>query len=98
MEKRYEDIFRFLSVGNTHPENNIFVGKRRLSKSEEEVKKICAEFHSSPIGGHAGINQTQSAVCSRFFWHRISKDIRNWIEECEKCQKVGKPLAALTMY
>ena len=36
--------------------------------------------------GHIGINKTIRAVCSRFYWPDISREVRNFINTCRKCQ------------
>lgn len=42
-----------------------------------------------------GIIRTRSAVCSRYYWNRMTLDIDNWVLERDKCQKVGKPLKVM---
>ena len=36
--------------------------------------------------GHIGINKTIRAVCSRFYWPDMSREVRNFIDTCRKCQ------------
>ncbi|XP_044132418.1 WD repeat and HMG-box DNA-binding protein 1 isoform X1 [Bufo gargarizans] len=114
MEKKYEEIFQFLSVGDypsgynksqrqcfrnstakyTIKEGKLFAGGKTVLKCKEEARRIFDEVHSAPIGGHSGIKKTRLAISSQFFWHGMTKDIENWIQECAKCQVVGKrPLA-----
>ncbi|KAG5280667.1 hypothetical protein AALO_G00062660 [Alosa alosa] len=68
---------------------------RRAVKSKEDTRRLFIEFHDSPLGGHGGIVRTLKAMCSRFYWHGMSVDIEQWILECDKCQKVGKPLTSV---
>ena len=45
------------------------------------------QFHSSPMGGHAGSSKTHSRLKREFFWHGLRKDIKKFIRECEVCQR-----------
>ncbi|CAH2329323.1 gag-pol fusion [Pelobates cultripes] len=92
--KIQRQTFRKTTAKFTLKEGELFVGRRRLVKNEEEARRIFVEFHASPIGGHTGINRTRSAISSRFFWHGMATDIDKWIQECDNCQKSGKPLTA----
>lgn len=73
-------------------DGKLFYGKQRAIQTKEEAKKIFMDFHISPTGGHTGIIKTRSAVCSRYYWNRMTVEIDNWVRECEKCKKVEKPL------
>ena len=44
-------------------------------------------FHSSPTGGHTGSHKTHSRLKKEFFWHGMRKHIRQFIKECEICQR-----------
>ncbi|XP_005741318.1 xylose isomerase-like isoform X1 [Pundamilia nyererei] len=74
---------------------NSFFGTRRVVKTMDDARRIFHEFHSCPIGGHTGIQKTLAAVCSGFYWFSMTVDIKNWILECDQCQKDGNPLAAV---
>ncbi|KAL2083791.1 hypothetical protein ACEWY4_021564 [Coilia grayii] len=41
------------------------------------------------------MHKTRSALCSRFYWYGMSVDIGRWIQECDQCQKVDKPLTTV---
>jgi len=45
------------------------------------------EFHSSPIGGHAGIVRTTTIIKREFYWPRMQKDIRHFVQHCVICQQ-----------
>ncbi|CAH2295346.1 gag-pol fusion [Pelobates cultripes] len=92
--KTQRQTFRQTTAKFTLTEGKLFVGRRRVIKDEEEARRIFVEIHTSPVGGHSGINRTRSAISSRFFWHGMSKDIEKWIQKCDKCQKFRKPLSA----
>ena len=35
--------------------------------------------------GHLGIDRTTALSCERFFWPKMSEEIRNYIQNCECC-------------
>jgi transposase InsO family protein len=45
---------------------------------------------------HAGHKPTLRAVSSRFVWHNLRKDVKNWCKTCHPCQasKVGRHVKA----
>ncbi|WAR12711.1 hypothetical protein MAR_026891, partial [Mya arenaria] len=47
---------------------------------------IMREFHSSAIGGHSGFNKTNSAIKVRYWWPRMTEDIRKYVKLCVQCQ------------
>lgn len=50
-------------------------------KYREEVLKI---LHDD--SGHLGRNKVQEKAKKRFYWHRINKDIEEYINNCSTCQ------------
>jgi hypothetical protein len=49
--------------------------------------KILLEFHSSPIGGHAGITRTLARVSAQFFWPNMKQDVKEFVQKCLICQQ-----------
>jgi hypothetical protein len=49
--------------------------------------KICQLFHSSELSGHLGVTKTYGRLRERFYWPRMSHDIRRFVQSCELCQK-----------
>lgn len=49
--------------------------------------KLLLEFHSSPVGGHAGINRTVSRIAAKFFWSTLKSDVQKFVQECNVCQQ-----------
>ena len=47
---------------------------------------IMKECHDSDICGHRGVHATQNKVRSRFYWPQYSKDVAQYVEECEICK------------
>ncbi|XP_061357767.1 uncharacterized protein LOC133302059 [Gastrolobium bilobum] len=52
---------------------------------------ILHEYHASVQGGHSGIQATLQRITRNFTWKGIRKDIKNYIQQCEICQKLKPP-------
>jgi len=65
----------------------LFKGKIMLPNDPDLLHQIMEEFHSSKIGGHAGVNRTIARVGAQFFWNGMRKDIRKFVRECTICQQ-----------
>ncbi|XP_075092157.1 uncharacterized protein LOC142172442 [Nicotiana tabacum] len=57
---------------------------------EEEMTKILYQCHDGAIGGHYAANRTTFKVLEAgFFWPTLFKDVRAYVAQCDKCQKIG---------
>lgn len=47
--------------------------KNRLVVPNQEslIQQILLEFHTSPIGGHAGITRSVARISAQFYWPRL---------------------------
>ncbi|MCI14451.1 hypothetical protein A2U01_0035582, partial [Trifolium medium] len=63
--------------------------KQRLviPKNNDLLHKVLFEFHTSPIGGHAGITRTIARIKSQFYWHDMKQDITDYVQKCVVCQQ-----------
>ena len=52
--------------------------------------RLKAEFHDAPYFGHAGNLRTLNALASKYFWHKMGKDVRRYVDSCELCQRIKK--------
>jgi hypothetical protein len=50
-------------------------------------------FHEIPISGHLGRDKTHERLAKRFFWHRMTEDIRNFIRGCLSCALRKTPVS-----
>jgi hypothetical protein len=53
----------------------------------KEKMEILREMHKSPIGGHVGMNRTYKRLRPFLNWEGMKRDIEEYIQKCEKCQK-----------
>nr|KYP53324.1 Transposon Ty3-G Gag-Pol polyprotein [Cajanus cajan] len=60
------------------------------------IQKVLLEYHSSPIGGHAGIARTLARISSQFYWPKMREDVTRFVQQCIICQqaKVSHSLPA----
>jgi hypothetical protein len=63
--------------------------KQRLviPKDNDLLHKVLLEFHTSPIGGHAGITRTLARIKSQFYWPDMKGDIVDYVQKCMVCQQ-----------
>ncbi|GJY89117.1 ty3-gypsy retrotransposon protein [Tanacetum coccineum] len=47
---------------------------------------ILAEYHNSPVGGHAGMQRTLARVSSTFYWPKIRETVLEYVAQCTICQ------------
>lgn len=50
--------------------------------------KILEESHSPPYAGHRGIEATNKAMESFFYWPSLRKDVDTYVRSCIICQKM----------
>ncbi|KAL5558871.1 hypothetical protein UlMin_035082 [Ulmus minor] len=57
---------------------------------EEEMESILQHCHSREVGGHFGATKTAAKVLqSGFHWPTLFKDAYNFVDKCDRCQRVG---------
>ncbi|GJZ14892.1 ty3-gypsy retrotransposon protein [Tanacetum coccineum] len=54
-------------------------------------EQLLTEFHSSFIGGHAGINATVKRLSGTFTWLRLKKDVAQFVKRCTVFQAIKHP-------
>ena len=53
--------------------------------------EITTTFHDELLGGHLGYNKTYNKIRDRFYWPKMSKDIKQYCASCVPCA-IRKPL------
>ncbi|KAJ9566907.1 hypothetical protein OSB04_002873 [Centaurea solstitialis] len=48
---------------------------------------ILEEFHRSSMGGHLGMERTFQKVAAKLFWPGMRSDIKEFVRNCEVCQR-----------
>ena len=65
-----------------------------LSEDEERIcipqgnvkRKLLEDYHNSPIAGHMGFYRTYEVIQRQFYWPRMAKEIKNYVNRCTECQ------------
>jgi len=79
-------------------ENGILFRKNKQNQEQplrvitlQDREKILYNLHSSPLAGHFGIKKTIEKAIERYYWPYMGKDIKEYIQSCDSCQRFGKP-------
>src|ERR1700741_369143 len=57
----------------------------------DQIEIILFNLHKDRSGAHLGIETTYEKVKERYYWPQMYEDVRQYIKNCENCQKRGKP-------
>ena len=52
-----------------------------------EVEAILFNFHSDPLAGHFGFNETYRAISEKYYWPQMGDDVKHYVQSCDVCQK-----------
>eukprot|EP00253_Pinus_taeda_P005717 PITA_05717 len=59
---------------------------------EEEVFDILLTCHDGPCGGHFTTKRSAFKIIQAgYYWHTLHQDVRRYISQCDRCQRMGKP-------
>jgi len=69
--------------------NGLLYFKDRLFIPTESglTSELLQEFHTSPLGGHSGIQATAARLSSSFYWPGMHKDVKQFVNSCTMCQQ-----------
>ena len=54
-------------------------------------KHVLHVNHNLPTAGHQGYERTRDKIKSRYFWYHLSKEVKNYIRECNECNRNKVP-------
>ena len=66
-------------------------GKLVVGQNDELRHNLIKMVHTSPFGGHSGVEVTYKKLACWFYWKGIKKEVRNWVRACGICQRC-KPI------
>ncbi|WVZ96210.1 LOW QUALITY PROTEIN: hypothetical protein U9M48_041877, partial [Paspalum notatum var. saurae] len=69
-----------------------YKGKIWLGNNSAIQTKVISAFHSTPIGGHSGINTTYYKVKNLFAWKGMKTQVEEFIKQCSVCQQAKHSL------
>ncbi|MCH81226.1 retrotransposon protein [Trifolium medium] len=61
--------------------------KLLIPNNSDIIKHILNEFHTSHIGGHAGVTRTMARIRAQFYWKNMREDIKKYVQHCVICQQ-----------
>mmetsp|Transcript_13167 Transcript_13167/g.31418 ORF Transcript_13167/g.31418 Transcript_13167/m.31418 type:complete len:1848 (-) Transcript_13167:281-5824(-) len=68
-----------------HSTKRIMRQLRRAVVPERLRPTIIAAYHSTPLAGHVGFHKTLYRIAARFWWPKMTKDIREAVLSCGHC-------------
>ena len=60
--------------------------KRCCVAGEAHQLALIREHHDTPSAGHPGSERTFASLWPHFFWPRMSKAIKRYVQQCDSCQ------------
>ena len=57
-------------------------------------KKIFSHIHNELVGGHCGVQVTMQKMSSICYWKGIRRMVKQWVRECDVCQRQKPDLSA----
>ncbi|KAL4384307.1 hypothetical protein GQ457_15G015210 [Hibiscus cannabinus] len=66
----------------------LYHGKIVVPKEAALMSLLLREFHSSKVGGHAGIHRSYQRLAANFFWVNMRSDVRQFVRQCQVCQRM----------
>jgi hypothetical protein len=63
----------------------LFRGRQWVPNLEELRTKLIQEVHDSKACGHPGRDNCSAILARRFFWPRMSQDVRRFVRNCDSC-------------
>lgn len=65
----------------------IYFNRRVLVSASSTMKKLLLEeHHSTPLAGHPGHERTFRLLEAGFYWPKMCKEVRDFVESCVVCQ------------
>jgi hypothetical protein len=61
---------------------SVFIPQDKAVRDE-----IIRTNHDDPQGGHFGRTRTTDAICRKYYWRGMVKDIREYVKTCDVCQR-----------
>ncbi|KAJ8959664.1 hypothetical protein NQ318_021852 [Aromia moschata] len=63
----------------------------QLVLPKARIHQVLEELHSSPTGGHFGVNRTLARVRDRFYWVNCRRNVEEWCKRCDLCSAKKGP-------
>ncbi|KAD3640471.1 hypothetical protein E3N88_29694 [Mikania micrantha] len=87
-------IMSSLSTDPASVPGYIIVGQSLMYKGRLVVpdyldlrSRILHEAHSTPLAGHGGFLKTMKRISAQFYWPKLARDVRSFVQNCLVCQR-----------
>ena len=57
-----------------------------MDASSGAKRELLREHHCTPMAGHPGHERTFRLLAAAFFWPKMRKDVKRFVDECVVCQ------------
>lgn len=64
---------------------------RKLLVPRSLVRRLLEHYHSSPLGGHRGVESTLLRLKSGFCWRGMERDVEEYVRGCHPCAQRKSP-------
>lgn len=65
----------------------ILYTKAEVIKNKQDILKLIAVNHSTPSGGHVGINKLLMKLRRNYYWTNMKSTITNYVKNCISCKQ-----------
>ena len=85
----YISINDFKTIGNQVLKNIkiIIYHPPRKINNPNEIQAILQHYHSTPIGGHVGINRLYKKLKNLYIWSNMKYLVTKYVKSCEICKR-----------
>ncbi|KAJ4757403.1 polyprotein [Rhynchospora pubera] len=62
-------------------------GRIYLPENSTLIPILLAEYHSTLLGGHSGVQRTIQRLAPHFYWKKMQQHVKDYVHSCDICQK-----------
>lgn len=79
-------------IENKNEEQNCQKIEKEINEIQEitdlaEREIILKDYHDGILAGHFGVKKTIKKIKTKYRWHGMCDDVKNYVRKCEKCQR-----------
>lgn len=64
-----------------------YKGRIYLPENSTLIPILLAEYHSTLLGGHSGVQRTVQRLTPHFYWKNMQQHVKDYVQSCDTCQK-----------
>lgn len=96
--KEFENHFHGECVDYTLQNGLLFKGNQLCVPRGSMRENLIQEKHNGSLSGHFGINKTLDLVQRYYYWPRLPRDVRRYVEKCGVCQRAKGGSSNASLY